>query len=157
MEPRSVDRSSWSALEHSLAVTLGALREDGFVVVEPAAARSQPERRTVLQRLFRTAQVDSGPFVQARAGGGHVYVECVGTRSLGGRHAWTPAQEARLTQVGWVHVLLPFGDPVYVPAAEEPDGWLGRDAVPRAARLMVATMRDVVGVAQPASVDITVG
>lgn len=156
MEPGSIDRTSWSALERSLAATLGALSEDAFVVVSPAD-RPQPERRTFLQRLFRTAQVDGGPFVQARAGDGLVYVECVGTRSLGGRHAWTPTQEARLTQVGWVHVIPPLGDPVYVPAAEEPDGWLDRDSVARASRLMVATMRDVVGVARPASVDITIG
>lgn len=157
MQPPSVDQSSWSELERSLAATLGSLREDGFVVVEPAAARPQPERRTGLRRLLRIAKVDGGPFVQARAGDGRVYVECVGTRSLGGRHAWTPTQEARLTQIGWVHVVLPFGDPVYVPAAEDPDGWLDRDAVGRASRLMVATMREVVGVARPASVNITTG
>lgn len=166
MADAELDTTDWAAFETSLATHLARLADQGFVSIHdglplPAAA-PESDRPGLLGRLFGKDQSDpdSGVFVQAQRAGDHVYVECVGDRSFGGRHDWTAQQQQQLAHIGWLHDPELIGEKVYVPTtpgAPELHGNLPVGDVATAARIMVATLRDVVGVPSPATLDISHG
>ena len=162
MPATELDTTSWTSFESTLALRLGELGEQEFVSVAEGLRVPEPQaRRGLFDRMFGSDHaVDSGAFVQAQRTGQLVYVECVGSLSFGGRHAWSPEQEAALERVGWVHRPELVGDKVYVMGAgADPDlnGHVPVGDARGVAALMVVTMRDVVGAADPASLDVTLG
>lgn len=162
MPVTELDTTSWTTFESTLALRLGELSEQEFVSVAEGSFVPEPRaRRGLFGRMFGSDHAaDSGAFVQAQRTGPLVYVECVGSLSFGGRHAWTPEQEAALERVGWVHRAELIGDKVYVMGAGADPHLNGHVPVGDAravAALMVATMHDVVGAADPASLDVTLG
>lgn len=166
MADAELDTTDWAAFETSLATHLSRLENEGFVSIHdglplPAAA-TETDRPGLLGRLFGKdrPEPDPGVFVQAQRAGDYVYIECVGDRSFGGRHDWTAQQQEQLARIGWLHDPELIGEKVYVPAtpdAPELHGNLPLGEVATGARIMVATLRDVVGVTSPATLDISHG
>lgn len=162
MPVTELDTTSWTTFESTLALRLEQLGDQEFVSIAVGSfVPEPPPKRGLFGRVFGGHEpVDAGAFVQAQRTEQLVYVECVGSRSFGGRHAWTPQQEAELVRVGWVHRPELVGDKVYVMGAgADPtlNGHVPVGAVRAVAALMVATMRDVAGAADPSSLDVTLG
>jgi len=118
---------SWPALATSLARKLGGLPDGQFV----------------------TLGAPSAAFVQALCMGPGLYLECVGSTSFGGGHAWDAAAEESLAALGWAQETQ-FGNAVY--RVDVPT-----DASERAAGILVATLRDVAGIADPAALTVSMG
>ncbi|MEP6561088.1 MAG: hypothetical protein ABJD68_08430 [Nakamurella sp.] len=162
MPVTEVDTTSWATFESTLALRLGQLGDQEFVTVaEGSFVRKPAPKRGLFGRVFRSNDpVDAGAFVQALRSGQLIYVECVGSRSFGGRHAWTPQQEGELERIGWVHRPELIGEKVYVMGAgADPDlnGHVPVGDARAVAVLTVATMRDVVGIVDPGLLDVKVG
>ncbi|MEO6999069.1 MAG: hypothetical protein ABI112_13385 [Terracoccus sp.] len=162
MPVTELDTTSWTSFESTLALRLGQLGDHEFVSIAEGSFVPEPhQKRGRFGRMFGGEEpVDAGAFVQAQRTEQLVYVECVGSRSFGGRHAWTPQQEAELERVGWVHRPELIGDKVYVMGAgADPDmnGHVPVGDARAVAALMVVTMHDVVGIVGPASLDVTLG
>lgn len=159
MDAAALATSSWSAFETTLALRLGPVGDGEFVSI--ADGRFVPEpapKRGLFGRVFGGDDpVDAGAFVQAQRTGDLLYVECVGSRSFGGRHAFTPQQETELAGLGWVHRPELAGDKVYVIDTADPElvGHVPVAEKAAAASVMVATMRDVVRVEYPGELDVT--
>lgn len=161
MAESDLDTSSWSAFEVSLRAHLAHLGDDQFVSISDRPLHSAPGPKPgLLSRLFgRRALFDGGVYVQTRRSDEYLYVECVGSRSFGGRHAWTPEQEADLEALGWVHRPELIGEKVYVIGTDAPDlnGHVRIGEAGLATRLMVATLREVARVASPVTLDVGLG
>lgn len=157
----ALDTPSWPAFEASLALGLAQLADGEFVSI--ADGRFVPEpapERGLFRRVFGGKNLaDGGAFVQARRTGHLLYVECVGSRSFGGRHAFSPQQESELAGLGWVRRPELAGEKVYVIDAADPDliGHVPIGESTAAASAMVATMHEVVGVEHPRDLDLTRG
>lgn len=164
MDVSELDTTSWTTFGSALALRVGQLGDNEFVsVLEPSFVSEPAPKRGLFGRLFggvfgNDDLFDGGAFVQTHRTEQLLYVECVGARSFGGRHAWTPAQEAMLERVGWVHRPESIGERVYVIGHHpELNGYVPIGEARTVAGLMVATMRDVVGIADPASLDVRLG
>lgn len=158
----ALDTTSWSAFESTLALRLGEVGDGEFVSIADGRIVPEPApKRGLFGRVFGGDEpVDAGAFVQAQRTGDLLYVECVGSRSFGGRHAFSPQQETELDRLGWVHRPELAGDKVYLIGTTDPDlvGHLplgDTAAAASAALLMVATMHDVVGVEHPSELAVT--
>lgn len=162
MPATELDTASWTSFESTLALRLRQLDDQEFIsIAEASFVPEAPPKRGLFGRVFGSDEpVDGGAFVQAHRTEALLYAECVGSRSFGGRHAWTPEQEAALEWVGWVHRPALIGDEVYVigvGADPNLNGHVPLGDAPAVAALMVAAMRDVVGTEYPATLDITLG
>lgn len=162
MPVTELDTTSWTTFESTLTRRIGQLGDGEFVcIAEGSFGTEPPPKRGLFSRVFGNKDpVDAGAFVQAQRSEKLVYLECVGSRSFGGRHAWTPEQEAELVRVGWVHRLQLIGEKVYVMGAGADPALNGHVPVghaPAMAVLTVATMRDVVGTADPAALVVMFG
>jgi hypothetical protein len=122
-----LDQSSWPSLAQSLAQQLVRLRDGQFVTLE----------------------APSGAFVQALSLGPGLYLECVGSTSFGGGYPWDAVAEEALAALGWTRETQ-FGNAVY--RAD-----VSIDASAAAAGILVPTLRDVAGVADPAVLTVSMG
>lgn len=161
MAESDIDTWSWTALEVSLAAHLKHLDDDQFVSISDRPLHPAPGPKPgLLGRLFgRRALFDGGAYVQSHRSDEYLYVECVGSRSFGGRHAWTPEQEADLERLGWVHRPDSIGEKVYVIGTDAADrnGYVRIGDAALATRLMVATLREVARVSSPTTLDVGLG
>lgn len=162
MPATELDTTSWTSFESTLALRLRQLDDPDFITIaEGSFVHEPPPKRGLFGRVFgRDEPLDAGAFVQAHRAEALLYAECVGSQSFGGRHAWTPDQEAALERVGWVHRPALIGEEVYVMGAgadPELNGHVPVGDAPLVAALMVAAMRDVVGAAHPDTLQIRFG
>lgn len=166
MPATELDTTSWTSFESTLALRLRQLDDPDFITIaEGSFVHEPPAKRGLVGRVFGGVfgggePLDAGAFVQAHRAGALLYAECVGSRSFGGRHAWTSDQEAALERVGWVHRPALIGEEVYVMGAGADPALNGHVPVgdaPAVAALMVAAMRDVVGTVHPDTLEIRFG
>ncbi|GAA2727398.1 TY-Chap domain-containing protein [Cellulomonas aerilata] len=168
----------WAEVESVLVGHLAGLHRQGFVTLEPpepppGPPPQDPPSRGVLGRLRRQRiTVRDRPLVQLARENEYLDAECsgpVGDPGVDGGYPWDEEQQRRLLALGWQppeelddwHMYRWYG-----PA---PDGLPDRlrqrvdDAAPvppataaDAARLVVATLRDVYGMRSPAGLHLVV-
>lgn len=155
LTPPEQPYDAWAAWEHDLAQRLLTLSDREGLLIPAPAALGRPARRSGLAARLKKPRIEHAA-VQLVRSEDHLRGECVGDDSFGGPFPWTEPEREALERLGWhqpgrgeaPHYIAWFPDDVpaapYLPEAE----------AARAARLTVATLRDVLHVADPVGVEI---
>ena len=139
---------TWDAWAGRVAADLSALPEGGFEtfsvhVDATSAAADAPRRRRGRRGGTASAQPVPDAFLQVRRLEGVLALECIGDPEFEGVSALPPGAADALVALGWERTE----------EASELTRLLSPQAADDAARLLAASLRDVLGAGAPSAVD----
>ncbi len=148
----------WELWAGDLGATLADLA-DGHVLFLTAPPLPGGEvvatRPRALDELLRRRRVVDAPYLQCLRTGSVLVVELVGAASWGGHYPWSRGQDAALQELGWDRPRR-AGDVGYVLDGESAPPWPPVERIAETVDLIVATLRSVCQVADPASLRLAV-